>query len=66
MEKGYLSISILASGDPLLFGIGNRMIKEFGIEKCGDHPGISAVQTALSRLGLRSDTHLLYTGTPQR
>ncbi len=58
MEKG-LSISVLASGDPLLFGIGNRMIKEFGIENVEIHPGISAVQTALSRLGLRSDNTLV-------
>lgn len=58
LEKG-LSISVLASGDPLLFGIGNRLIKKFGIDSVEIHPGISAVQTALSRLGLKTDNTLV-------
>ncbi|MGD9160042.1 MAG: precorrin-6y C5,15-methyltransferase (decarboxylating) subunit CbiE, partial [Desulfobacteraceae bacterium] len=58
LEKG-LTISVLASGDPLLFGIGNRLIKEFGIDSIEIYPGISAVQTALSKLGLKTDNTLV-------
>ena len=58
MEKG-LSISVLASGDPLLYGIGNTLIKEFGIDSVEVYPGISAIQTALSKLGLKTDNTLV-------
>ncbi|MBN1904206.1 MAG: precorrin-6y C5,15-methyltransferase (decarboxylating) subunit CbiE [Deltaproteobacteria bacterium] len=53
------SISVLASGDPLLFGIANTLIAEFGVKNVEVYPGISAVQTALSRLGLKSDNVLV-------
>lgn len=58
MKEG-LSISVLASGDPLLFGIGNRLIKEFGIDAVEITPGISAVQAALSLLALKTDNTLV-------
>ncbi len=58
MEKG-LSTSVLASGDPLLYGIGNTLIKEFGIDSVEVYPGVSAIQTALSRLGLKTDNTLV-------
>jgi len=54
MDKG-LSISVIASGDPMLFGIGNSLVSEFGIQNVKIYPGVSAVQAALSRLGLKSD-----------
>lgn len=47
-------IVVLATGDPLLFGIGNTLVQHFGHDAIDIHPGISAVQAALSRLGLRS------------
>jgi precorrin-6Y C5,15-methyltransferase (decarboxylating) len=53
MEK-QLHIVVLATGDPLLFGIGNTLIDHFGINAVTIHPGISTVQAALSRLGLKT------------
>ena len=50
-----LHIVVLATGDPLLFGIGNTLIDHFGSNAIAVHPGISAVQVALSRLGLKTD-----------
>ena len=44
-------IVVLATGDPLLFGIGNTLIAHFGHGAVTVHPGVSAVQVALSRLG---------------
>ncbi len=48
-------IAAIASGDPLLFGIGNTLVKHFGVDAVEIHPGISAVQASLSRLGLKTE-----------
>lgn len=45
-------IILLASGDPLIFGIGNWVIKNFGKEHVDIIPGISSIQYMFSRLGL--------------
>ncbi|WP_250159132.1 precorrin-6y C5,15-methyltransferase (decarboxylating) subunit CbiE, partial [Pseudomonas aeruginosa] len=37
-------VVVLASGDPLFYGIGTRMVAHFGIENVRIIPGISAVQ----------------------
>ncbi|MDY6824599.1 MAG: precorrin-6y C5,15-methyltransferase (decarboxylating) subunit CbiE [Thermodesulfobacteriota bacterium] len=59
-RKENMRIVVLASGDPLMFGIGNTLINHFGIAAVVIHPGISAVQAALSRLGLKpQDTVVL-------
>ncbi len=50
-----LRIVVLATGDPLLFGIANTLIDHFGINAIEVHPGISAVQVALSRLGIKTN-----------
>ncbi|MBU0991461.1 MAG: precorrin-6y C5,15-methyltransferase (decarboxylating) subunit CbiE [Proteobacteria bacterium] len=52
-------IVVLATGDPLLFGIGNTLIEHFGKEAVTVHPGISSMQAALSRLGLRTDNAVI-------
>ena len=57
MAEG-LNIVVLASGDPLLFGIGNTIIKEFGLDSVDVYPGISSVQAALSRLGIETNNVL--------
>ncbi|MCP4693322.1 MAG: precorrin-6y C5,15-methyltransferase (decarboxylating) subunit CbiE, partial [Desulfobacterales bacterium] len=44
------SIVVLASGDPLFFGIGPRLIKALGPENVVVHPNISTVAAAFSRL----------------
>ncbi len=49
-----LRVVVLATGDPLLFGIGNTLIDHFGQEAVAVEPGISAPQVALSRLGMKT------------
>ncbi len=44
------NIILLASGDPLFFGIGRRVIKEFGKETIEIIPDLSSIQMAFSRL----------------
>ena len=45
-------VVVLASGDPLFYGIGKRLVAEFGIEKVRIIPGISAVQYLCSKTGI--------------
>lgn len=39
-------VAVLASGDPLFYGIGKRLIKEFGHDKLRFHPALSSIQRA--------------------
>jgi precorrin-6Y C5,15-methyltransferase (decarboxylating) len=48
MEKQ--SIALLASGDPLFFGIGRRVLDEFGPEQVDMLPDLSSIQLAFSRI----------------
>jgi precorrin-6B C5,15-methyltransferase / cobalt-precorrin-6B C5,C15-methyltransferase len=43
-------IALLASGDPMFFGIGRRVIEEFGKEMAVIIPDVSSVQEAFARL----------------
>ena len=43
-------ITVLASGDPLFFGIGRRIINEFGKDKVDIMPDLSSIQIAFSRI----------------
>jgi len=43
-------IVLLASGDPLFFGIGRRMITEFGAENIEILPDLSSMQEAFARV----------------
>ena len=45
-------VVVLASGDPLLFGIGKRLVDHFGIAQVSVIPGISAVQYLCARAGV--------------
>lgn len=45
-------VVILASGDPLLFGIGDWLLRQLGRDRLVFHPHISSVQAAFARLGL--------------
>lgn len=47
-EKGHAVV--LATGDPLLFGIGSFILKEFGKDAVEIIPGVSAVQEAFARI----------------
>jgi precorrin-6Y C5,15-methyltransferase (decarboxylating) len=48
-------IVLLASGDPLFFGIGRRMIEEFGGERVEILPDLSSMQEAFSRINVPWD-----------
>ena len=49
-EKQGKKIVILATGDPLFFGIGRILIKEFSREKLEFYPYLSSVQLAFNKL----------------
>lgn len=44
------SLVLLASGDPLFFGIGRRICEEFGTERVEILPDLSSVQQAFARI----------------
>ena len=45
-------VCILASGDPLYFGIGRWLSKQIGISELYFYPGVSSIQAACHKLGL--------------
>nr|WP_318381130.1 cobalt-precorrin-7 (C(5))-methyltransferase [uncultured Enterobacter sp.] len=45
-------VVVLASGDPLFYGIGKRLVAHFGIENVQIIPGISAVQYLCAKTGI--------------
>ncbi|MEK6673657.1 MAG: precorrin-6y C5,15-methyltransferase (decarboxylating) subunit CbiE [Nitrospirota bacterium] len=53
------SVVFLASGDPLFFGIGRRMVNEFGEDKVAIFPDLSCIQVAFSRIKEPWDNALL-------
>ena len=48
-------VGVLASGDPLFFGIGRRLLKEFGAEQLVVRPALSTMQEACARFKLPWD-----------
>ncbi|POT59534.1 cobalt-precorrin-7 (C(5))-methyltransferase [Citrobacter amalonaticus] len=46
------NVVIVASGDPLFYGIGTRMVAHFGLERVRIIPGISAVQYLCAQAGI--------------
>jgi precorrin-6B C5,15-methyltransferase / cobalt-precorrin-6B C5,C15-methyltransferase len=53
------SITLLASGDPMFFGIGRRVIEEFGKDSVEIFPDLSSVQAAFARIKEPWDNALL-------
>jgi len=49
------NVCVLASGDPLFFGIATVLIKKFGSNNIEIIPNLSVVQLAFSRIGLKWD-----------
>ncbi len=43
------NVCVLASGDPLFYGIGRTLIKKFGESRVEIHPALSSLQEAFSR-----------------
>jgi precorrin-6Y C5,15-methyltransferase (decarboxylating) len=50
--KASESVSILASGDPLFYGIGRWFSKHYPAEKLNFYPAVSSIQAACHTLGL--------------
>lgn len=50
MSRGK-SVVVLASGDPMLYGIGVMLTRELGVERVDVYPSASSVQLAFGRLG---------------
>lgn len=48
--EGSATIGILASGDPLFFGIAQTLIQRFGTDLLELHPALSSMQLAFARL----------------
>lgn len=53
------AIALLSSGDPLFFGIGRRMIDEFGRDSVEIIPDLSSIQEAFARIKLPWDDAFL-------
>ncbi|MDA8169435.1 MAG: precorrin-6y C5,15-methyltransferase (decarboxylating) subunit CbiE [Nitrospiraceae bacterium] len=49
-EAADAGVSVLASGDPLFFGIGRVLLEEFPPEMVEIHPAVSSVQLAFARV----------------
>lgn len=45
-------VVVLAGGDPLFFGIGRRLIQEFGPGAVRFHPNVTALQAAAARMAI--------------
>jgi precorrin-6Y C5,15-methyltransferase (decarboxylating) len=54
-HDGQLTVAV-ASGDPLVAGIGSTLIEVFGAERVRIHPAVSAVALARARMGWPDDT----------
>src|SRR5665647_194202 len=48
-------VAVLASGDPLFYGVGRALIERFGAERVQVHPALSAVQLACARFRIPWD-----------
>ncbi len=44
-------VCVLATGDPLWFGIGASLIKRYGAQSCNIIPNVSGIQMAAARMG---------------
>lgn len=49
---GECSVAVLASGDPLFYGIGSTLVKRLGREAVRIYPHVSSIQLAFARAGL--------------
>ena len=50
-QRGRPPAVVLASGDPLWFGIGRLLLQRFNASELRFHPAVSALQPAAARLG---------------
>ena len=57
LETALLSgpVAVLASGDPLFFGVGRTLVKKFGAHRINIHPALSSMQLACARFRIPWD-----------
>lgn len=57
IEKGLEggNVCVLASGDPLFYGIGGRLIERFGSDKVDIYPALSSLQEAFAKFKISWD-----------
>lgn len=55
-EHASSGVAVLASGDPLVYGIGRTLVEELGIERLHFLPNLSSVALACARLGWPAET----------
>lgn len=48
-------VAVIASGDPMFFGIGRRLIEDFGRERLVVHPALSSIQHAFAKFRVNWD-----------
>lgn len=48
-------VAVIASGDPMFFGIGKKLVYEFGAEVVDIHPALSSIQYAFATYGVSWD-----------
>ena len=59
-EQGLTSVVILASGDPLYFGIGSWLNRNFDAHQIHFYPAVSSIQAACHKLGVTlQEAHVL-------
>lgn len=51
-DEGVRSVAVLASGDPLYYGIGRWFSRRFSADQLSFYPAVSSIQVACHRLGL--------------
>ncbi len=49
--SGKKKIVVLASGDPLFYGIASLLVRKLGLERVEVHPHLSSIQLAFARMG---------------
>jgi precorrin-6Y C5,15-methyltransferase (decarboxylating) len=59
LDQGAAAVTLLASGDPLFYGIARRVLAGFGRDEVMILPDLSCIQVAFSRLGMTWDDALL-------
>ncbi|WP_265447334.1 precorrin-6y C5,15-methyltransferase (decarboxylating) subunit CbiE [Flexivirga meconopsidis] len=55
-EPGDGSVVVLATGDPLLSGIGSTLLRRLGPERVRVHPAVSSLAVARARMGWPAET----------
>ena len=48
-------VVVLATGDPLFYGIGSRLVAQLGLDRLEIHPHLTSLQMAWARLGMSWD-----------